>query len=76
MEPIPKPTPLIRPVYGPIFGWSLLESGVGLNDPCRSLPTRDILGFYDSVPGSCGTSSTSMQLPVTLRHTGEDTCPI
>ena len=25
------------------FGWSFAEPGVGLDDPCGSLPTSDIL---------------------------------
>ena len=29
--------------YGLIFGWSCVELGIGLNDPCGSLPTQDIL---------------------------------
>ena len=42
VEPIPKPTPLIRLIYGLIFGWFLLESGVGLDDPHGSLPTWEL----------------------------------
>jgi len=30
------------------FGWSYVEPRVGLGDPCRSLPTQDILQFCDS----------------------------
>ena len=29
------------------FGWSCVEPGVGLDDPCRSLPAQEI--FYGSV---------------------------
>ena len=29
--------------YDLIFGWSCVEPGVGLSDPCGSLPTWDIL---------------------------------
>lgn len=32
-----------------IFGWSSVKSGVGLHDPCESLPTRIILWFCCSV---------------------------
>lgn len=32
-----------------IFGWSCLESGIGLNDPCVSLPIEDVILFYDSI---------------------------
>ena len=35
--------------YGRIFGWFCVESGVGLDDPNGSLPTWDILSFYESV---------------------------
>jgi len=29
--------------YSLNFGWSYVEPGVGLDDPCESLPTWDIL---------------------------------
>ena len=29
------------------FGWSYVELGVGLDDPCEYLPTQDILCFYE-----------------------------
>jgi len=32
------------------FGWFCAEPGVGLDDPCRSLPTQVTLSFYDMVP--------------------------
>ena len=31
------------------FRWSCVELGVGLNDPCGSLPNQDILSFHDTV---------------------------
>lgn len=37
-------------IYGLIFGCSYVEPGVGLSDSCGSLPTHDVLWFYD--PGA------------------------
>lgn len=45
-------------IYGLIFGCSYVEPGVGLSDSCGSLPTHDILWFYD--PGAVF-SCTEMQ---------------
>lgn len=36
--------------YGLIFEWSYVESGVGLDNVCGSLPTWDSLWFYFSLP--------------------------
>ena len=33
--------------YNLISGWSCVEPGVGLDDPYGSIPTQDILWFYD-----------------------------
>ena len=30
------------------FVWSCMELGFGLNDPCGSLPIRDVLWFYEN----------------------------
>ena len=34
--------------FGLILGWSCMEPGVGLHDPCGFLATQDILRFYES----------------------------
>jgi len=31
------------------FGWCCVESGIGLSDPCGSIPSWDSLCFYDSL---------------------------
>lgn len=35
-------------VHGLVFGWTCVEPGVALHDSCSSLPTQDIIWFYDS----------------------------
>jgi len=35
------------------FGCCCVEPGFGVSDPCVTLPTQDILWFYDKKAGSC-----------------------
>jgi len=40
--------------YGLTFGWSCVEPEAGLSDPYGSLPTQDILSFYNSLLWNLG----------------------
>lgn len=40
---------LVLYIWFCIFGWSRVEPGAGLEDPCGSLPMKDILWFCDSM---------------------------
>jgi len=54
-EVVTAPSPLFKKrlddsqISGLTFRLSCVESGVGLDDPCGSLPTQDILCFYEII---------------------------